>query len=87
MGNQNPYIEEEQTTQWPKKKYKRTSSVSDLRRVGGFLGVLRVSSNNKNDNHVTTEILLKVTLNTINHKPNIKLVLFSIILAATIYIM
>jgi hypothetical protein len=22
-GNQNPYIEEEQTTQWPKKKYKR----------------------------------------------------------------
>ena len=24
-GNQNPYIEEEQTTQWPKKKYKRTS--------------------------------------------------------------
>jgi hypothetical protein len=25
-GNQNPYIEEEQTTQWPKKKYKRTNN-------------------------------------------------------------
>ena len=24
-GNQNRYIEEEQTTQWPKKKYKRTN--------------------------------------------------------------
>ena len=26
-GNQNPYIEEDQTTQWPKKKYKRTNNV------------------------------------------------------------
>jgi hypothetical protein len=27
MSNQNPYIEEEQTTQWPKeKKYKRTNN-------------------------------------------------------------
>ena len=25
-GNQNPYIEEEQTTQWPNKKYKRTNN-------------------------------------------------------------
>jgi len=25
-GNQNPYIEGEQTTQWPKKKYKRTNN-------------------------------------------------------------
>jgi hypothetical protein len=25
-GNQNPYIEEEQTTQWPKEKYKRTNT-------------------------------------------------------------
>jgi hypothetical protein len=26
MGNQNPYIEEEQATQWQKKKYKRTNN-------------------------------------------------------------
>ena len=26
MGNQNPYIAEEQTTQWPKEKYKRTNT-------------------------------------------------------------
>ena len=25
-GNQNPYIEEEQTTSWPRKKYKRTNN-------------------------------------------------------------
>jgi hypothetical protein len=25
-GNQNPYIEEEQKTQWQKKKYKRTNN-------------------------------------------------------------
>ena len=25
-GNQNPYIEEEQTIQWPKKKYKGTNN-------------------------------------------------------------
>jgi hypothetical protein len=30
-GNQNPYIEEEQTTQWPKKKYKRTNN--DLQNI------------------------------------------------------
>jgi len=26
MGNQNPYIEEEQTTQWPKEKEQRTNN-------------------------------------------------------------
>jgi hypothetical protein len=26
MGNQNPYIENEQTTQWLKGKYKRTNN-------------------------------------------------------------
>ncbi len=32
MGNQNPYIEEEQTTQWPKeKKDKRTNN--DLQNI------------------------------------------------------
>jgi hypothetical protein len=33
-GNQNPYIEEEQTTQWPKDKgpYKRSTTVS----ISGF---------------------------------------------------
>ena len=30
MGNQNPYIEDEQTTQWPK-KYKRTNN--DLQNI------------------------------------------------------
>jgi hypothetical protein len=30
-GNQHPYIEEEQTTQWPKKKYKRTNN--DLQNI------------------------------------------------------
>ena len=30
-GNQNQYIEEEQTTQWPQKKYKRTSN--DLQNI------------------------------------------------------
>jgi len=26
-GNQNPYIEEEQTTQWPKKMYKGQTTI------------------------------------------------------------
>jgi len=43
--------------------------VSDLRQVGGFLGVLHVSSTNKTDRHDITEIVLKVTLNT-KIKPN-----------------
>jgi len=30
-GNQNPYIEEEQTIQWPNKKYKRTNN--DLQNI------------------------------------------------------
>ena len=40
--------------------------VSDIRQVGGFLRVSLVSSINKTDRHVITEILLKVVLNTIN---------------------
>jgi len=43
--------------------------VSDLRQVGGFL---RFSSTNKSDHHDITEILLKVTLNTITPNPNLK---------------
>jgi hypothetical protein len=39
--------------------------VSDLRQVGGFTGT-PVSSTNKTDRHLITEILLKVALNTIN---------------------
>jgi len=39
--------------------------VSDLRQVDGFLRALQVSSTNKTDCHDITEILLKVTLNTI----------------------
>ena len=40
--------------------------VSDLRQVGGFLWVLRVSSTNKTCRHDIIEILLRVALNTIN---------------------
>jgi hypothetical protein len=40
--------------------------VSDLPQVGGFLWVLRFPSSNKTDHHDTTEILLKVALDTIN---------------------
>ena len=40
--------------------------VSDLRQVCGFLLITPVSSTNKTDRHDFTEILLKITLNTIN---------------------
>ena len=40
--------------------------VSDLRRVGGFLRVLRFPPPNKTDRHDIAEILLKVALSTIN---------------------
>jgi len=43
-----------------------TKFVSDLRQVGGFLRVLRVSSTINTDNHDITKILLKVVLNTMN---------------------
>jgi hypothetical protein len=39
--------------------------VSDLRQVCGFSPGPPVSSTNKTDSHVITEILLKVALNTI----------------------
>jgi hypothetical protein len=39
--------------------------VGDLRQVGDFLWILWVSATNKTDRHDITEILLKVTLNTI----------------------
>ena len=39
---------------------------SDLRQVGGFSSSTPVSTTNKTDRHHITEILLKVTLNTIN---------------------
>jgi hypothetical protein len=41
--------------------------VSDLWQVDGFL---RVSFTNKTNHHNITEIVLKVALNTINHKPD-----------------
>jgi len=47
--------------------------VSDLRQASGFLRVLPVSSTNKTDCHDITEILLKVTLNTINPNSSTKL--------------
>jgi hypothetical protein len=40
--------------------------VSDLRQVGGFSPV---SSTNNTDRHDITELLLKVVLSNINHKP------------------
>ncbi len=42
---------------------------SDLLQVGGFLGVYRFPPPIKQD---ITEILLKVKLNTLNHKPSIQ---------------
>ena len=42
--------------------------VSDLRQVGGFLRILRLSSTNKTDHHDITEVLLKVAFNTIKQK-------------------
>jgi hypothetical protein len=44
--------------------------VSDLRKVGGFILVIRFSSTNKTDHHDITEILLKVALNTIKQTNN-----------------
>jgi hypothetical protein len=41
---------------------------SDLRQVGGFSSSTPVSTTNKTDRHHIAEILLKVTLNTINPK-------------------
>ena len=43
--------------------------VSDLRKVGGFLGVLRFSPTNKADRRDIAEILMKEALNTIKPKP------------------
>ena len=43
--------------------------VSDLRQVGGFFLGTPVSSTNKTDLHDIAEIMLKVALSTINHKP------------------
>ena len=40
--------------------------VSDLRQVGGFLRVIQFPPPNKTDLHDITEILLNVSLNTIN---------------------
>jgi hypothetical protein len=43
---------------------------SDLRQVGGFFPGTPVSFTNETDHHDITEILLKVTLNTINQPTN-----------------
>jgi hypothetical protein len=43
--------------------------VSELRPVGGFFPGIPVSSTNETDRHNIIEILLKGTLNTINHLP------------------
>ena len=47
---------------------------SDLRQVDGFLWVRSVSSTNKTDRHDIAEIVLKVTLNTINQTTNVLVV-------------
>jgi hypothetical protein len=46
--------------------------VGIFRQVGGFRGVLLISSTNINNSHDITEILLKVALNTINQTKSIK---------------
>jgi hypothetical protein len=43
---------------------------NDMRQVGGFLRVFRVSYTNKTDSHDITEILLNVVLNTITLNSN-----------------
>jgi len=43
--------------------------VSDLQQVGGFFPGAPVSATNKTDRHDITEIVLKVTLSTINPTP------------------
>ena len=43
--------------------------VSDLQKVGDFSPGTPVSSTNKTDPHDITEILLKVALSTLTHKP------------------
>jgi len=43
--------------------------VSDLQQVSVFFPCTPVSSINKTDSHDITEILLKVALKTIHHKP------------------
>ena len=45
--------------------------VSDIRQVGGFCPGTPVSSINKTDRNDITEILLKVTLNTIKQTTNL----------------
>ena len=50
--------------------------VSDLQQVGGFLRGTPVSSTKKTDSHDVTEILLKVTLHTINQPTIISLLSF-----------
>jgi hypothetical protein len=51
--------------------------VSDLPQVGGFLRVLMDYSTNKPDRHEITEILLKVTLNTITITPQLTTIYWS----------
>ena len=45
--------------------------VSDLRQDGGFFPGTPVSSTNKTDCHCISELLLKVTLNTLALTPNL----------------
>ena len=45
-----------------------------MQQVGGFSPGTPDSTTNKSDRHHITEILLKVPLNTINHKPNYNII-------------
>ena len=51
--------------------------VSDLRQVGRFLRVVRFPPPNKADLYDMTEILLKVSLNTITPTPSLRLMVTS----------
>ena len=84
MGNQNQYIEGEQTTQWPRdqvqnekqrstKHTHKTKTRTPLKTRGERMCSGRVKgscSTNKPDRHDITEILLKVALNTIKQTKN-----------------
>jgi hypothetical protein len=63
-GNQNPYIEEEQTTQWPKGKVQKDTqqSTKHTHKTKGRVS----SSTTKTGRHDIAEALLKMALNTIN---------------------
>jgi len=54
-NNQNPYIEEEQKTQWPKEKYKRTNN--ELQSIHQFHHYHQNEQSPPTDKHTRTHML------------------------------